>query len=59
MKKFIEKTEAEAKGYVQKMGVDVILENKNMIINPSNYYWVDNHNIIQGRIYYNENDLIC
>lgn len=49
---FLNNKEALAKGLHQELGVNIIIENKDMIINPSNWYWCDKNNRIVARCYY-------
>ena len=49
---FLTKKEALAKQLHQEYGVNVIVENKDMITNPGNCYWCDENNRIIARCYY-------
>jgi hypothetical protein len=49
---FLTVEEALAKELHQELGVNIIIENKDMIINPSNWYWCDKNNHIIARCYY-------
>lgn len=51
MKDFLTNEEAVAKQLHQEYGVNVIVENKDMIINPGNCYWCDENNRIIARCY--------
>ena len=52
MLSFLNNEEALAKELHQELGVNVIIENKDMIINPGNWYWCDKNNHIVARCYY-------
>ena len=49
---FLTVEEAHAKGLHQELGVHIIVENKDKIINPCNWYWCDKNNRIIARCYY-------
>ena len=49
---FLTKKEALAKELHQELGIHIIVENKNEIINPGNWYWCDKNNRIIARCYY-------
>ena len=51
---FLTAKEALAKELHQELGVHIIVENKDDIINPGNYYWCDNNNHIIARCYFED-----
>ena len=51
---FLNNKEALAKELHQELGVNIIIENKDMIINPSNWYWCDKNNRIIARCYFED-----
>ena len=52
MLSFLNNEEALEKDLHQELGVNIIIENKDMIINPSSWYWCDKNNHIIARCYY-------
>ena len=52
MKDFLTEKEALAKGLHQELGVDIIIKNKDLIINPCDWYWCNKDNSIVARCYY-------
>lgn len=53
---FLTNEEALAKELHQEHGVDIIVENKDMILNPGNWYWCDNNNRIVARCYFEDSN---
>lgn len=52
MLSFLSNEEALAKELHQELGVHIIVENKDKIINPGNWYWCDEDNRVIARCYY-------
>lgn len=54
---FLTKEEAQKLGYSQKLGLDILIENQNLILNPGNWYWVDETLAVKARCYYEDRNL--
>lgn len=51
---FLTTEEALAKDLHQELGVNIVIENQDKILNPSNWYWCDKNNHIVARCYFED-----